>query len=316
MQSRAFRGWIAAAAILSACGTNERARQHIFATGPTGGTFLPLGGAIAQKWNHNLDDINVTAITTAAGLENLRLLESGEASFALLPESISYFAVTGTDIIENLNESFQSFSMMARIYPEPAQIFARRDSDIRSVRDFEGKKVSLGARGGYQHLLGMHVFELAGLKLDAYSPSYTGYGVAADQFQDGLISGGFFLTGVPNATLSRLAFNPGVRLIPIGNDVIRTLRNELPFVNETVIPATAYASLEEPTPTFSIWTLLLVRKDIPVDIVYRLTQVLFETAGEVAETNAQAKWIDVTNGKNASIPVHPGAQRYYNELKR
>src|SRR5690625_442586 len=78
--------------------------QYIFATGPTGGAFFPLGGTISEMWNNNIEGVNVTSQTTAAGLENLRLLQSDEAAFALLPESISYFGYTGTGIVEELDE--------------------------------------------------------------------------------------------------------------------------------------------------------------------------------------------------------------------
>ena len=287
--------------------------QLTFATGPTGGSFFPLGGTIAQMWNKSVDGVNVTAISTAAGFENLRLLETNDASFALLPESISYFGATGTGIAAKLGEQFKEFDVLARIYPEAVQIFAKKNSGINKIADFKGKKVSLGAIGGYQYLLGAQVFELAGLGKSDYKPSFTGYSVAGEQFQDGMIDGGFFLTGIPNSTLTQLAVSTKIKFIPVSDQVIGELKKEIPFASKMLIPASSYSSLDKDTQTFSIWTLLLVRKDTPEDLVYKLTKNLFEKSAEMAQTNGIAKWIDVANQKDISLPVHPGAQKYYQE---
>ncbi|MFS8513092.1 MAG: TRAP transporter substrate-binding protein, partial [Planifilum fulgidum] len=53
------------------------------ATGSTGGTYYPLGGAIANVWNKNVEGVNVTAQATGASVENLALLARGEAHLAM-----------------------------------------------------------------------------------------------------------------------------------------------------------------------------------------------------------------------------------------
>lgn len=288
--------------------------QYTFATGPTGGTFFPLGGIISQNWNDKLaEDVHVTTIVTAAGLENLRLLKDEEAAFAFLPESISYFGYTETGVCEGLGEKFNNFSVLGKIYPEPVQIVVKKDSNYNVIADLKGKTVSVGARGGYQHLLGLQVFELAGLPQNNFTASFTGYAAAADQLIDGQIEGMFFLTGLPNSTVIQLAASPGIKLIPIDDVTIEKIQKEVPFANKLTIPANAYSSQDYDVQTISIWSLLLVRNDIPEDLVYKLTKTLFESSKELGEVNIQAGWIDINEQKDLSLPFHPGAQKYFEE---
>lgn len=51
-----------------------------FGTGSPGGTYYPLGGAMADLWTKLLkaEGISVTAESTAAPVENSRLVGSGE----------------------------------------------------------------------------------------------------------------------------------------------------------------------------------------------------------------------------------------------
>lgn len=291
--------------------------QYTFATGPTGGTFFPLGGLISQNWNDKLEnDVHVTTIVTAAGLENLRLLKDEDAAFALLPESISYFGYTETGVCEGLGEKFNNFSVLGKIYPELVQIVVKKDSNYNNIIDLKGKTVSVGARGGYQHLLGLQVFELAGLPQNNFTASFTGYAAAADQLIDGQIEGMFFLTGLPNSTVIQLAASPGIKLISIDDPTIEKIQKEVPFAMKLSIPAEAYSSLDYDVQTISIWSLLLVRNDIPEDLVYKLTKTLFESSKELGEVNVQAGWIDIDQQKDLSLPFHPGAIKYFEEVSK
>ena len=51
--------------------------NYIIGTGGVGGTYYPLGGALAKVWTDNVDGLTVTAQSTGASVENTSLLESG-----------------------------------------------------------------------------------------------------------------------------------------------------------------------------------------------------------------------------------------------
>jgi TRAP transporter TAXI family solute receptor len=200
---------------------------------------------------------------------------------------------------------------MARLYPEPLQWFARKDSDIESLKDFKGKKVSIGRPASYMQLLGKQVLAAAGLPETDWKQSYTGFVTASEQFQNKQIDGCFFYTGIPNATLTQIAVSVPIRMLPIDDETYAKIKKEIPFASRMEIPQGAYPGIDEPVKSCSIWALMLARNDIPEDMVYKLTEALFANAEELAKVNAQAKWIELKYNKDFSIPVHPGAAKYF-----
>ena len=75
------------AMMLASCSKNAK-KDYILATGGTGGTYYPFGGAIANIWNTKIENMNVTAQATGASAENLRLINKGEAEYAIVQNDV------------------------------------------------------------------------------------------------------------------------------------------------------------------------------------------------------------------------------------
>ena len=59
--------------------------------------------------------------------------------------------------------------------------------------------------------------------------------------------------------------------------------------------------------------LLLCREDLPEGLVYDLTRALFDSVPALENAHEAASAIDPERGPTTSIPLHPGAARYYRE---
>ena len=96
--------------LFSACTKTAGKKDYILATGGTSGTYYPFGGAIANIWNTKVENMNVTAQATGASAENLRLINKGEAEFAIVQNDVMDYAYNGTDLfagekLENIQNS-------------------------------------------------------------------------------------------------------------------------------------------------------------------------------------------------------------------
>ena len=59
---------------------------------------------------------------------------------------------------------------------------------------------------------------------------------------------------------------------------------------------------------------LFVTADMPEDLVYNMTKTLFEKKDDIAKVHEKGKSIDLQKAINGfSIPLHPGAEKYYKE---
>ena len=64
--------------------------------------------------------------------------------------------------------------------------------------------------------------------------------------------------------------------------------------------------------TASVNRLLVASSDVPPDVIYQITEVLFERRRELSELNTLASLIaapDITGG--TTLPLHDGAAQYY-----
>ncbi len=131
------------------------------ATGGTSGVYFPLGGAIGQVLSNKSDGaFSVTAQATGASGENMRLIEGGDVDIAIVQNDVADAAFNG-------NAPFKSklgdVRAIARLYPEYLHVVAGKDSGIKSIEDFKGKKISVGARGSGNEINCRQIFDFYGL---------------------------------------------------------------------------------------------------------------------------------------------------------
>ncbi|EEX11940.1 immunogenic protein [Citreicella sp. SE45] len=99
-------------------------KDYILATANTGGTFYPIGVAVAtltQLKLANQKGIRLNAINSAGSGENIYLLSRSEVQFALMQSVFGYFAATGTGPAASLGpqKDLRTISMMWRNVEHP-----------------------------------------------------------------------------------------------------------------------------------------------------------------------------------------------------
>ena len=154
---------IAFTLIFSGC-TKSSQKDYILATGGTGGTYYPFGGAIANIWNTKIQNMNVTAQATGASAENLRLINKGEAEFATVQNDVMDYAYHGTDMFAG--EKLENIMTIGTMYPEVIQIAVSASSGIKSVADFKGKRISVGDAGSGVEFNAKQILEGYGLTFE------------------------------------------------------------------------------------------------------------------------------------------------------
>ena len=72
--------------------------------------------------------------------------------------------------------------------------------------------------------------------------------------------------------------------------------------------------MDKDVPTVAVLAMIAVRADLPGDTVYTMTKVLFEHVDELRTVHAKATAISLETALDGmSIPLHPGAIKYYEE---
>lgn len=289
----------------------SQGQQMILATGGTAGTYYPLGGAMAQIWNSKLG-YNVTAQATGASVENLKLLDKKEVELALTQNDIAEYAAKGIEAFKD--NPLNSARGVATLYPEVIQIIVPADSPIKSIKDLKGHKVSVGAPGSGNEANARQILETFGLTYKDIQPFYLSYAESADQFKDNHIDVIMLTTGAPNAGIQDVAAVKKIRVLGMSDEEIKALQAKYPFFSPFTLKANTYQGQTTDVNTVAVQAILVAHKDLPDDVVYNLTKTLWENQASLAQANAKANYMDPKNPVKAiTIPLHPGAVKYYKE---
>lgn len=290
-------------------GSNDPS-QLIVATGGTGGTYYPLGGGMADHITKNAG-VTATAQSTGASAENVRLLRDKQAEIAFIQNDIAEYAVNGTAMFEQ-DGKIDAFQALGSLYDETIQIVVAADSNINSVADLKGKRVSVGAPGSGTEMNAQQILEAYGLKFEDTQLQRLSFADSAKAIQDGQLDAAFQTAGTPTAAITELAATTGVKIIPIDADKIDAIIAKYPFYVKTVIPGNTYSTVPNEIATVSVKSMLVIRADLSEDLVYKVTKAIYENTDKLG--HAKAKEIKLENAlAGVSIPVHPGAKKYFDE---
>jgi hypothetical protein len=108
--------------------------------------------------------------------------------------------------------------------------------------------------------------------------------------------------------------NPGVRFLEFEPEMIDKLCKMIPGFVPVTIPAGSYRNLTKDYPTIGVYFQHYTHKDIPEDLIYKITKAFWDNEKEFQVLGPWGKMIKLETAlRGVNIPVHPGAARFYRE---
>lgn len=289
------------------------AQQLSIATGGTGGVYYPIGGGFAEMINNHIEGAQATAEVTGASVENMGLIMRGDADLALVLADTAYQAFTGTGDFES--RQIENTRALASVYPNAVQLVTLADSDIQSIADLAGKRVSVGAPGSGTELNARAVLEANGVSYSDFTPQRLNFNETADAIRDGDIDAGFWSVGPPTSSILNLAATRNIRLIGLSDEEIANAQEAEAVFAPYELAAGMYDGMDEAVQTIGIPNVLVVNADMDEELAYQLTQLLFENIDELIAVHPAANDTTVEFTMNSTpVPLHPGAIRYFEEV--
>ncbi|WP_019138866.1 TAXI family TRAP transporter solute-binding subunit [Peptoniphilus timonensis] len=286
------------------------------ATGGTGGTYYPLGGALSNILNNAGVDYTATAQATGASKENVELVTRGDAEIAFIQNDVAYYAVNGTDIFEGQKKP--SLKGLCCLYPEIVQIVASDSSGIKTIDDLKGKKVAVGAPGSGVEVNVKQILDIHGISYDDLGKvDYLSFAEAADQIKSGQIDATFLTAAIPSSAITELATTHDVHLVPIAEDKAEALIEKYPFYVNLHITPTEYKGQDQEISVVAVQSMLAVDEQMAEEDAYNIVKLLFENLDTMKESHARGGDIALDKALDGmSIELHKGAQKYFDEVKK
>jgi TRAP transporter TAXI family solute receptor len=295
------------------------AQDRVFfgiATGGTGGTYYPLGGMLAQLISNKVTiggkKLSATAETAGASVANAQLLARKDIESAFVAADILDAAYNGKGQFEG--KAVKNLRALGALYPEQVQLVTLASANVRTFKDLKGKSVSSGSPGSGQWQLLGDLLEAHGMTRKDIGEDLSSFTQSVDKIKDGNLVASLITAGAPTSSISDLANAREVRVVPLSGPEIETLRKKQPYYAMVQLPANTYKGQTAPVDTLAVMAVWATHDGLSDQMAYEVTKALYENTATLGQVHPKGKEITLQTAlQSVSIPLHPGAERYYRE---
>lgn len=293
-------------ALIAAPAFGQKKTELLMGTASMGGAFYPVGQGIANLVTKYSGAYSMVPVVTGGAVENPRLIDSGDVDFAITNANIAYFAFMGTaPYTKKL-----AISSVASLYPSVLHMAVLANSSINDFGDLKGKRVAVGPAGGGTLDILKVLLEEYGMTIKDITPSYLAYGDGFSEMSDGNVDAAFALSGYPASAVMQTVATKAIKFITIQPAKLESIIKKYPYYTDITVTKDTYKTQKDAV-MIGVQNVLIVRKDLSVDLVYAITKALFDNLPEFAAANANAKQIDIKKAAQVPTPLHAGAEKYY-----
>lgn len=299
----------AAAAALSLIGTVTMAEELRIGTASLGGAFYPMGQSISNVVNKYAGDgISMVPIVTGGSVQNPNLISSGEVEIAITNNNLAVLARKGVGPYSSAGPI--DIGAVAALHPSVLHMMVLADSDIQTLEDLKGKRVAVGPAGGGTLGFVNFLFPLHDMTVEDITPSFVSYSDGFSQLTDGTVDATLALSGFPAGAVMQATAGADLRFISFSEGMLdKALEANSAFV-AVEVPAEVYGTAEAGT-VIGVNNMLIAPNDLDAATVQAVTAAIFDNLEELRAENANARQIDPAMSLNLAIPLHAGAQAYF-----
>lgn len=306
---------VTAAVAVSACSPRSEdwtETAAVLAAGSPTGVYHDYGSHLATELSRGLD-VDLTAEVTAGSVDNLLRVSAGEALLGFAQGDAAADAVAGTGAFTEPLD----VQAVARLYDEYLQIVVRDDSAVEDLADLSGRTISLGAENSGVNVIATRVLHAAGVAADVIDDPQLDLGGSIAAMERGEIDGFFWVGGLPTPGIADLAETIDVRLLPVEQDWVNAVNERYSHAYRPAdVPAGTYG-LDAAVTTLAVPNYLVTVGSTPPGVVHDLVAGLFAARTTLAADVPAAALLDRRSAIfTGPVPLHPGAEQYYRDLRR
>ncbi len=285
-------------------------------TTPAGSFSNSAGTAIAKVAS---EKGKLRMVVQAQATNGYEEVESGGAEFNVGNSFDATFFATGTGDYEGQGVH-KNIRHVASLMPYRVAMHVRADSDIKTIGDLKGRRVSSGfnAQKTIARIVEAHLAN-AGLTMkDVIGVPVPNVVRAAEDFKSGKADVLFFAVG-SGAIKEASASVGGLRVLPIDDspDALKRMQAILPGSYVLVVnPSPTLDGITQPTKLVAFDMVLNSSNRVADDVVFRVAKTIYENKSDLAATfPAFALFSPDKMGKpNQDVESHPGALKFYREI--
>jgi hypothetical protein len=292
--------------------TEPQLKRISIGTAGTAGALYPMGVAMAETISKHVPGIACTGEATAASVENIRNLTSGNLALGISQSDIAWLAYNGKGDFEK-RKADDLRALFSTIYSY-VQAFTLADSSINTIHDFKGKAIGVGAAGSGGEMVARMLLDFYGITYDDIRPQFIPESEAVTALKDKKIAAFICTHPLKSAALMDLTTSAKVKMINFDDDA---LYEAFPFWTRFDIPAGTYANIDTvvSVPISRVVMLTSTKADLTDEEVYNIVKAIWENRDEwgsvTSSVSSQVK-LDAALSE-IPVPLHVGAIKYFTE---
>ena len=289
------------------------AQQMKMMTGPQGGSWYPLGGAIQNIIEKAIPGSSMQVLP-GAGISNVVGVQTGKADLGF-GNAVS--SVDGVNGLEPFKGKQDNICQLATLYFQYFHAVALADSGVKTVGDAKGKALTTQQKGNTGEQMTRDALKVYGLNYGALSKvNFGNYTDSVSQLKDGHAQVFTLITTVPASSVMDLASARDIRVLEFPDDKFRALQKINKGYDKRIIKAGSYPKQDKDIQTIGTWTHLIVSCKLPEDTVYKITKALASNVENLGNVVSAVKGMSIKDmAADVGVPSHPGAKKFYQEAK-
>jgi len=291
-------------------------------TASQGGLWYLTGARLAAEIEKAFPGIKVSS-TTGSALQNPVRVNSGEVQLGLTytPQASSFYY--GIDPYSK-GKPHPNLRLLSVNNLCGYTFVVSKNTDIYTFKDLQKARISPAPKTYSVHVTTKWILEHYGITFESIEKAGgmvtgLGYSDATGMIQDRRLDGLANVPAGPMPHIMRLAENPGIRILPIKEEMRDKILADPRFKGwiKMEIPAGAYKGIDKPVPVVGLLEVFVVNKDVSDELAYTITKLIYESKplGDIYKTASERGFpraFDISlASKGMVIPVHPGAAKYY-----
>lgn len=299
-------------------------------TGGAGGTYFPIGGTIAngisappgarpceEGGQCGVPGLIAIAQSTTASVFNNAAVQNGELEAGLAAADVTRSMYLGEGKFDG--KPHANLRIIANLYPEDLHLVMPKGSSIADLSELADKRVGIAQAGSGTQVAVLQMLEAWGVTRDNMEEAELNNSQSAERLADGQLDAYFYAAGWPVAAMVQLSSTKGMNLHSFSDEDLAKINEIIPAYIPSEIPGGVYEGVEDAVKTPAVSAMLVVSSEMEEDLVYGITQALWNDNTRKLLDNGHAKGKQITpdtalDGVEAlGVPLHAGAEKFYRE---
>jgi TRAP transporter TAXI family solute receptor len=316
------------AALLIAAGAGAQAKagwpdQLKFMAGPPGGNWFALGTALSEMWSKN---VLQTTSSTGGGVANILNADAKKGDFGFSVTSLVGAALAAEEDFSG--RSIKNTVVMANLYTQFTYYIIRKDfADKHGIKTFDdviAKNIPVRFAtlkpGTASEFVIKAMFkkgyktDYEALKKKGWTFEFTSYENGADLMADNHLDLFAFSVGKVASIVMNIESSTPIYILPLGQPALDALAAAYGTTTFTVEPG-IYKSVKTPVKTIGDYTCIVVRKDLPDNLVYELNKAMWANKASLALAVQDFNELNPKEALPSGVPAHPGSEQFWKTVK-